>query len=402
MSDSSVSFRSVLRGYDPTQVDHHMNELAQAAASAWEEAIERNRQINELTATNDRLKSEAALYAERARVLEEARIEAEEPTYTGLGERIGSVLTLVDNEVYELRTRARADAANSLAVADEIAMATRQEADQYARETRSAADDEIARALEGARLQADSLLEEARQEAENVRDFARQEAESLRDEADRQVMARQDSDREAMARQEEAEALYEQARAKSAAAAVDFETTLAARREASALEFAAQVTAAEQQLAAVRLRSEQVRSDSERAQQEASSKIAQQLDQAMARSQSLVAEATAKAERIRDNSERELAAATQRRDSINAQLNNFRHELATLGGATRPSPRGPAEPATSQNGSARNETDAEVELAEVELAEVEFKVEEAVAEELGEVQDDLMAADSNQEASTER
>jgi hypothetical protein len=351
MSDSSVSFRSVLRGYDPVQVDHHVNELAQSTAAVWQESVERTRQVNELAAENRQLRSELEGLAERARVLEDAQRESVEPTYTGLGERIGSVLTMVDNEVYELRTRAHADAANSLALADEAALATRQEAEQYARETRGAADDEAARELEETRQQADSLLEDARQQAESLRDDARREAESLRDEADRQVMARQDADRQAMARREEAESLYEQARAKAAAAAVDFETTLAARREASALEFAAQITAAEQQLAAVRLRSDQVRSDSERAQQEAAAQVAQQLEQAMARAQTLVTEAKAKAARIRENSERELTAATQRRDSINAQISDFRHELAALGGATRFHSNGKADPAADQNGS---------------------------------------------------
>ena len=375
MSDYTVSFRSVLRGYDQTQVDHHMNELAQAAASAWQEATERTRQINDLKAVNSQLKSEAEGHAERARVLERAQLETAAPTYTGLGERIGSVLTLVDTEVSELRTRARAGAENSRALAEENALATRQDADKYARETLSAAEDEAARILDEARQQADSLLDDAIQQGEGIRDDARQEAESLRDDADRQAIARQDADRQAMARREEAETLYEQARAKSAAAAVDFETTLAARREASALEFAAQVTAAEQHLAAVRLRSEQARSDSERAQQEAASKIAQQLEQATARAQTVVVEAKTKAERIRDSSERELAATTHRLDSVNAQINNVRHDLSVLGSATRINPMALVEPAADQN-----EAAGEVEQ---EASEVE---QEVVANEQADVQ----------------
>jgi hypothetical protein len=137
-----------------------------------------------------------------------------------------------------------------------------------------------------------------------------------------------------MARREEAEAVYERARAKSATAAVDFETTLAARRDSSAAEFAAEVTAAEQQLATVRVQSEQTRIESEQSQQEAAARSAQQLEQAMKHAHSLVAEAKTKAERIRGDSERELAAATQRRDSINAQLSNVRQMLAALGGVT--------------------------------------------------------------------
>jgi DivIVA domain-containing protein len=348
MSDNSVSFRSALRGYNQAQVDHHMNELAQAAASAWQEATQRTRQIEDLRAANSRLKSEADGHAQRARELERAQLEAAAPTYTGLGERIGSVLTMVDNEVSELRTRAHAGAENSRALAEENALATRQDADRYARETLSAAEDEVAQLLDEARQQAERLVDDAVRQGEGIREDARKESESLRDEADRQAMARQDADRQAMARREEAEALYEQARAKSAAAAVDFETTLAARREASALEFAAQVTAAEQHLAAVRLRSEQVRSDSEQAQQEAASKIARQLEQATSRAQAVVAEAKTKAERIRDSSEHELASATQRLDSVNTQINNLHHDLSVLGGATRINPMALGEPATNE------------------------------------------------------
>ncbi len=46
-----------------------------------------------------------------------------------------------------------------------------------------------------------------------------------------------------------------------------------------------------------------------------------------------MADANAKADRIRSESERELAALTNRRDSINAQLTNVREMLATLTGA---------------------------------------------------------------------
>jgi DivIVA domain-containing protein len=349
MSDYSVSFRNVKRGYDPAQVDQHMHELAQAAASAWQEATERTRQINDLTTTNGKLTKELRSLAERTRALEAAQREAEAPTYTGLGERIGVVLTLVDNEVNELRTRAQAGAANSLALAEENALATRQNADKYSRETRTAAEDRAARVLEDARQQADSLLEQAQQQINGLRREARQEAQNLRDDIERQEMTRQDADRQAMARREETEALYEQARANAAAAAIDFETTLAARREASASEFAAQLAAAEQQLAAVRQRADRARNDSEQAQQEAAAKISQQLEQASTRAQNLVAEAKAKAERIREDSEHDLAAVTQRRDSVNEQLSKLHQELAALSAVDAMNPVRPEGPGLSQN-----------------------------------------------------
>jgi DivIVA domain-containing protein len=349
MAESSVNFRTVIRGYDPVQVDHHMDELARATASAWQEAAERTLEIKDLKAANDRLKGEVNGHSQRVRALESELEEAGEPTYTGLGERIGAILTLVENETFELRTRALADAANSRALADEDSLAIRQDADAYARATRGAADDEVAGALDDARQQAEGILDEARQLGENILEDAREYAGRLRDDADREAMARQDADRQATARREEAEVVYEHARAKAAAAAVDFETTLAARREASALEFAAQVAAAEQQLAAVRVRTEEARTEFERAQHETSAKIARQLEQAAGRAQAVVAEAKTKAERIRDDAERELAATTQRRDGINAQISNVRRELAALGGTKRVRPARQEVPAADHN-----------------------------------------------------
>ena len=316
MTDSNAHFRSVLRGYDPAQVDQHVHELGKATAAARQEAAARTIEVTKLEAAQGQLRNEVERHVQRARTLEEEQLKASAPSFATLGERIGSILTLADQEATELRTRAQADAANHHALADESALATRQDADRYATEVRSAAEAEAARFMEDAKRQADSILD--------------------------------DADRQAMARREEAEAVYERSRAKAATAAVDFETTLAARRDASALEFAAEVTAAEQQLATVRLQSEQARAESEQSQQEAASRSEQQLEQAKNHARTLVAEAKTKAERIRGDSERELAAATQRRDSINAQLSNVRQMLAALGGVAAGNPLELAEHAVSQ------------------------------------------------------
>ena len=63
----------------------------------------------------------------------------------------------------------------------------------------------------------------------------------------------------------------------------------------------------------------------------------------------LVSEAKTKADRIRGDSERELAAATQRRDSINAQLSNVRQMLAALGGVAVAGPPELTEPVAGQS-----------------------------------------------------
>lgn len=74
-------------------------------------------------------------------------MEAVAPTYEGLGAHIVSILTLADRESRELRTRALADIANKRALAEESALATRQDADDYVVATRSASDAEVARIL---------------------------------------------------------------------------------------------------------------------------------------------------------------------------------------------------------------------------------------------------------------
>jgi cell division septum initiation protein DivIVA len=301
MTDPNNQFRSVLRGYDPAQVDRHVSELTKAATKAREEATESGTAVSRLEAVRDQLKNEVEQHAGRVSALQEAQTKAVNPSYAGLGERIGSILTLVDKEAHELRARAAADAANQQELAKENASATRRDADHYAREIRSAADVEAARALENARRKADSTLE--------------------------------DADRQATVRREETEALFELARAKSATEAVEFESNLAARKEASATQFAAEVGAAEQQLTALRLQAEESRVEAEEARQETAARSAQELEQARAHARKLVAEAKLRAEHIRSDSERELAAATQRRDSINVQLSNVRQMIAALGGA---------------------------------------------------------------------
>jgi len=333
MNESNAQFRSVLRGYDTAQVDQHVSDLTRAAEAARREAGDLSIQVSKLEAAQRQLMSDIEAQAAKTRGLEEAQAKAAPPTYADLGQRIGAMLKLADEEGIDIRTRAKADAESHHALADESARATREGADIYAKETRSAADAEAARVLEDARRRADSILD--------------------------------DADRQATARREEAEAVYERARAKSAAAAADFETTLATRRDTSAQEFAVQIAAAEQQLAAVQQRSEQTRADSEQRLQEAATKSARQLAEAKAQAQSMVAEAKTKAERIRDDSERVLTAATQRRDSINAQLTNVRQMLATLSGGAMVNTAelteaGSAQPGSTQpapEGTAASQTD---------------------------------------------
>ena len=58
----------------------------------------------------------------------------------------------------------------------------------------------------------------------------------------------------------------------------------------------------------------------------------QTIETAQRQADDIIADARAKTDRIRSEAERELAALTHRRDSINAQLHNVREMLATLTG----------------------------------------------------------------------
>ncbi len=110
-----------------------------------------------------------------------------------------------------------------------------------------------------------------------------------------------------------------------------------------------------------------------------------------------MAEAVARADRIRDESERELAAHIQRRNAINAQLTNVRQMLATLGGATIVNPLADLdEPADDD---VVTELPAEAEDAIEEAAETVDEAIEELTEAAPEATDEGVEAAGDAEAS---
>jgi vacuolar-type H+-ATPase subunit E/Vma4 len=75
-----------------------------------------------------------------------------------------------------------------------------------------------------------------------------------------------------------------------------------------------------------------LRAEGDQLQAESARRAAQMQADAERKAEQIVADAMERADRIRAESERELAAATQRRNAINAQLSNVRQMLATLSG----------------------------------------------------------------------
>ena len=119
------------------------------------------------------------------------------------------MLSLADEEATSCARRPRMPRTSSSTTRTRPPSSSRAEADAYAAKRRSDADGE-----------AESIIKQARRQADEMLDGA---------------------DRDAAARRQEAEAVYETQRAKAAAAAADFETTLAQRRENAEEEFTEQL-----------------------------------------------------------------------------------------------------------------------------------------------------------------
>ena len=303
MSDNLPPFRSVMRGWDPTQVEATLGELNAALEAARREAADRTVELSKFQSAHAELSSQLDAAHARIGSLEEAERTASSTTtnFQELGDRIGKILHLADQEATDMRATAQMEAEDHRASAAAAADAARAEADRYVEDARTRADAEAATVLEDAKRRADAMIDEA--------------------------------DRAATARREEAEALYESQRAKVSAAAADFETTLAARRDKAAQEFSAQLATHEQSLTEVQARSATLSQEAETAHAEAKATAAHILESARAEAAQHLQTSREQAERVRVESDRELAAATARRDSINAQLANVRQMLATLGGA---------------------------------------------------------------------
>ncbi|MEZ5097803.1 MAG: hypothetical protein R2731_18015 [Nocardioides sp.] len=318
MHSSQPGFRLVRRGYEPTEVDQHVAELAAAAATHQQQVAELAARVREL---------------EAAQAFAGEQVEpAPAPTFADFGARVGQILSLAEEEAAEIRASAKTDFEARLHEAETAAEKVRVQADEYSRDRRSKVDAESKTIVGNAHRRADELMEEA--------------------------------DRDSAARRAEADAIYESQQAKAAQAAADFETTLADRREKAESEFQAQFGTARAQLEEAQAHLEQTRAESQRIRGEADLSARRVMEDAQKEADQIVSQARAHADRIRAESDRELVAATQRRDSINAQLTNVRQMLATL---TNVAPAGlagldlaPAEPPVEAAGPVADEPAEEV------------------------------------------
>ena len=323
----SPEFHTVFRGYDPIQVDQHLQGLSQTVQAAHDENARLSVELTKATQAQAAALEELDRHRAAIESLKSEQRKVSSPTFADLGERIGSMLGLADEEARSMREGAAADAAQKAEAAEKRAKEVRDAADLYAAEVRSKADVDASGVLEKARLEADSILD--------------------------------DAGREAAARREEAEAYFENQRARAAAAAADFEATLSARRDKAAADFTAQMAVHDAALSDAQEKAARLAKEADDHHASRTAEAERVLEDARAQAASVIDAAREQAERIRRDSERELAAATARRDSITAQLSNVRNMLATLGGGsavlTEEILDGPAEPAQPAAGPAADE-----------------------------------------------
>ncbi|MGW6686769.1 protein kinase domain-containing protein [Streptomyces sp. NPDC054961] len=177
---------------------------------------------------------------------------------------------------------------------------------------------------------------EAGDEAERALAAARErqvEVAALRAEADEARQAGRRAVQEAAARRAEAHALLEESRAEAARAATEFETQLAHRRDQSERDLAARQDKAEKRLVEIEQRAEALRLEAEKLRKEAESGARLTVRTAQRLAEDLVADATARVERIHGESDRQLAAIDAERMRIADSLEALRTLLV--------GPRGP-------------------------------------------------------------
>ncbi|MFV0429410.1 MAG: hypothetical protein ACK5KO_08295 [Arachnia sp.] len=297
---SQPAFRTVLRGYEPADVDSQFRSLQQSLERSQAEVEQLGSQLADARGQNDEATQQLTQANRRLEEAAAAKNTVKRITFADLGERIGSILTLAEEEADDIRRNATKEANLRLEQSTAKANQLVAEADRYAVETRSRANADAQATLAAGKQRSDELVEAAQREAET--------------------------------RREEGEALYEAQQARSSQAATEFERTLGDRRDRAEAEFNEQMEARRRELDAAQQQADDAQNEARRIQTDARSQADEALNRARAEAESITTEARDQAERVRRDSERELAAVGARRDAITAQLANVRQMLGTLGG----------------------------------------------------------------------
>jgi len=194
MSDEYPRFRTVLRGYDPTDVQEVLDELYSALKDAVEQIEELNDRENRQGAAVDALNAQLEASNDRARALESELRSTAVSTYQSLGTRIASILASAEEEAVEIRERALEEAELARQGAKTAAEALQREMEESAVQRRA----QMEAALQAELAQHEATLEKAREDLVGARNLAnsiilaaREEAEKVRRQSERWVTTSQ-------------------------------------------------------------------------------------------------------------------------------------------------------------------------------------------------------------------
>lgn len=280
MNPSTSHFDTAMRGYDRAAVDAKVAQLTDERISFERRSAELEREMARMKQSLANGES-APYYITLSRKLENILRDADEDAQR----------TQSDAELAGQRERERA-----MAVAEELMARTKEETDRREAETKA---------------QIEGMIQAARAEAERVRHEATEKA---------AAMVASTSD------------VVEKARIKGAQIATEVETKLTAQREQFERDTVTRQETAERRLAETAQMAEQMKAEAARMTEDSQRAAKALIEAARTAASELIAETTSRAERLQQDAERELAALTHRRDSINAQLSTVRETLSSLSG----------------------------------------------------------------------
>ena len=294
------NFRSVMRGYDPTEVDMKVEDLVGSA--------------NQMQAEIERLREQIADQQGHIVELETEQAQGNDPALSDIGERAQRMFAMLEDEVRQIRANAVTEAQRLHNDSRQDADLTRQEADAYSADIRTQAEQDATRVMTDAQASANDIVTAA--------------------------------DQAAQARGAEAQAAYDQQRARIAAMISEFEQSLVERREQSEAEFTARMKEQESAISAAEQQRAVIETDSEHYRHTKQAEADGILQDAQSEARKIVKQAEIAAEQTRREADRDLQATEARKDAIAAQMLALRQMLSgTLPGTVDGPPALPGPPA---------------------------------------------------------
>lgn len=283
-SVSSHGFTVVRRGYRAEQVDRLLSRLSAGRDEAWE-------RVARLTVLAKEMEEKTA--ALRGQVG-----QLPVPTYEELGPRAQEILALAEAEAADLRDRAEAAANDVRQEAEESACALREAARTAATAVRADADAVARQREETTGKAAGEILRAARQDVKSAR--------------------------------QEAVAVLKEARKRSAATLAGLERELAAREEAAQRELEERCAESAARLQERGEVAERRLAEAQRVFGEVRQAAGAMLKEAEGRGAELIAQASARAERVQRETRLWLREHEELKGSVRSQLERVRSGLSAL------------------------------------------------------------------------